>query len=67
MRSFLKKRKADKIKKLKTRVVELEDENHRMRRIIFQYKLKSGEVKVPQRRRMTKLMGNHGTQSAVAE
>lgn len=67
MRSFLKKRKADKIKKLKTRVVELEDENHNMRRIIFQYKLKSGEVKVPTRRPIMKVMGNHGTQSAGPE
>ena len=58
---FLKKRKADKIKKLKSRVTELEDENHDMRRMIFQYKLKNGEVKVPPRRSIMKVMGNRGT------
>ncbi len=64
---FLKKRKADKIKKLKTRVVELEQENDHMRRVIFHYKLKNGEVKVPPRRPMMKLMGNRGTVSGGAE
>lgn len=64
---FLKKRKADKIAKLKTRVVELEEENNDLRRRVFQYKLKNGEIKPAPRRRMMKVMGNHGTVSGGAE
>ena len=63
MKKLLKKRKADKIKKLKTRVIDLEEENNELRRRIFHYKLKDGEVRVPARRRMMKVMGNRGTLS----
>lgn len=64
---FLRKRKASKIQKLKTRVVELEETNGRLERKIYYYKLKYGEVKMPQKRRMMKVMGNHGTISGGAE
>jgi hypothetical protein len=57
---FLKKRKANKIAKLKTRVVELEDENTRLKRKVYYYTLKHGKVKVPPRGPMMKVMGNHG-------
>jgi len=58
---FLRKRKADKIQKLKTRVVELEEKNGRLERRLYYYKLKCGEVKVPARRPMMKVMGNTGS------
>ena len=67
MRSFLKKRKANKIKKLKVRVIELEDENSSLRKEIFQYRLKRGKNTPRPKRRVAKLMGNHGTQSAGPE
>ena len=57
---MFKKRKDNRIKKLKTRVIDLEEENADLRRRIFHYKLKNGEVKVPPRRRMMKVMGNRG-------
>jgi hypothetical protein len=58
---FLKKRKADKIAKLKTRVLELEETNGRLERKVYYYKLKYGEVKPPQKRRMMKVMGKTTT------
>jgi hypothetical protein len=58
---FLKKRKADKIAKLKTRVLELEETNGRLERKVYYYKLKYGEVKLPQKRRMMKVMGKTTT------
>ena len=65
--SFLKKRKADKIAKLKIKVIDLETENEALRRKVFQYKLKNGEIKPAPRRRMMKVMGNAGTISGGAE
>jgi len=65
--SFLKKRKADKIAKLKIKVIDLESENEALRRKVFQYKLKNGEIKPTPRRRMMKVMGNTGTISGGAE
>lgn len=62
---FLRKRKANKIQKLKTRVIELEEENTSLRKEVFQYRLKRG--KTTPRRRMMKVMGNHGTMSGGAE
>ena len=64
---FLKKRKADKIQKLKTRVIELEGENNDLRARVFHYKLKFGDAPLPQKRRIMKVMGNHGTVSGGAE
>ena len=66
---FLKKRKADKIQKLKTRVIELEEENDVLRRKVFRYELKNGEIKPSPRPRMMKVMGNikHGTTSGGAD
>jgi hypothetical protein len=58
--SFLKKRKADKIQKLKTKIIDLEETNGRLERKVYYYKLKYGEVKLPQKRRMMKVMGKTG-------
>ena len=60
MFKLIKKRKANKIQKLKTRVIELEEENNDLRRRVFQYKLKDGEIKPTPRRRMMKVMGKMG-------
>ena len=57
---FLKKRKAAKIQKLLSRIVELEDENATLKRKVFYHSLKNGEVKISPRRRVAKLMGNTG-------
>jgi len=64
---FLKKRKADKIQKLKTRVIDLENEveilqhlNNGLERKVYYYKLKYGEAKPAPRRRMMKVMGKMG-------
>ena len=54
---FLKKRKADKIQKLKTRVIELEEENEGLRKEVFNYRLKRGKTTPRAMRRKTKLMG----------
>ena len=57
MAGFLKKRKANKIAKLKTRIIELEEENEKLTRELFLYRLKDGKIKSPTRRPMRKLMG----------
>jgi len=73
MKKFLHKRKANKIKKLKTRVIELETENETLQNEneqleikIFKYKLQNGEIipKIPPRPRMMKVMGNRGYSTA---
>ena len=58
---FLKKRKADKIQKLKTRVIELEEENKELRKEVFNYRLKKGKPPNTPYRRKTKLMGKTGS------
>lgn len=67
MAGFLRKHKANKIAKLKTRVIELENENETLeskndllKRELFLYKLKDGKIKQPTRRPMRKLMGKGG-------
>jgi len=57
---FLRKRKANKIRKLKTRVIELEEENNSLRKEVFQYRLKRGKTTPKPRRRMMKVMGKMG-------
>ena len=57
---FLRKRKANKIQKLKTRVVELEEENHSLRKEVFQYRLKRGKTTPKRRRPLMKVMGKMG-------
>ena len=71
---FLKKRKASKIDKLKVRVIELESENGTLRhknngleRKLYYYRLKYGVEQPRPRRRMMKVMGNHGTRSGGAD
>jgi len=55
---FLKKRKADKITKLKARVTKLETENAGLKRKVYYYNLKYGKTTpAPIVRRKTKLMG----------
>lgn len=60
MIKFLKKRKADKIQKLKTKIIKLEEENEGLRREVFSYRLKRGKVIPKPIRRKTKLMGKMG-------
>lgn len=55
---FLKKRKADKIEKLKTRVVELEEENGELQQQVFHYRLKKGNLPEPRVMKIMKMMGN---------
>ena len=71
---FLKKRKADKIQKLKTKIIDLEDQNdilehmnNSLERKVYYYKLKYGEVEQPPKRRMMKVMGNRGTTHGGAD
>ena len=65
---FLRKRKASKIKKLKTRVIELENDNETLEdkneillKELFRYKLQCGELPKPKKQRaLRKLIGNRG-------
>jgi len=54
---MFKKRKDNKLKRLQQELDRLKDENEKLRRKVFQYKLKNGEVPVPKRRPMMKVQG----------
>jgi hypothetical protein len=66
MMKFIQKHKDDRIKKLKTRVIELENENETLedkntllKKELFKYKLKRGKAAPHKRRPLMKVMGNH--------
>jgi len=54
---MFKKRKDNKLKQLKRQVENLKAENEDLRRRLFHYKLKNGDIKVPSRRPMMKVQG----------
>jgi len=54
---MFKKRKDNKLKRLKQQIEDLKDENEDLRRRIFHYKLKNGDIQVPRRRPMMKVQG----------
>ena len=54
----MKKRKADKITKLKARVSKLEAENAGLKRKVYYFTLKHGKAQPQPVRRKTKLIGN---------